>query len=508
MNFSAKGLPFSLGMRPWWRYIYDLYHPEILVMGGRQIEKSTFIGNALASESCLARMNYIYASSTYNHVKRFHRDRLTDTFYGNKLIRRNWTNGPQCTNNQHMIILANLSSIDLITLRGNGDTARGIPGDRLYMDELQDITAEAAGVARECLSHAVDGGRIIYTGTPKTIDNVLAQTYYNKTTAEEWLVKCDVCGKHNVLGLANVAREGIICANCYRVAKKKRLINVLNGEWMATHQLGMKRYIRGFRMPQILLKALDPADIYLRFYIKVLNADPITLYNEILGMPYDSSDKPLHMSDFKFVPPDKMKCIDDIQKTYYRYPMFIGIDWGLGKSYTVFTIIAIIDGKPTVVYYKKYSGIAETKMEWQLNDIIKNMKKVGFKACGVDWGVGAGYQNPKLQQIFGYDRIFQIYNSGTQYEMIKWNNKKRQFSINRDGQIQKLFQEIRDGDLKFVAKHDVVHCLQDFLNVNIEYRRDIRGDVEPYYTHDDDKPDDAVHSTMYARIASSLSGRH
>jgi len=167
LAFTSKGEPFSLAKRPWWQRIYNVNHPDIIVMGGRQIEKSTFIGNRLTAEACLTRLNYIYASATNNHVKRFHRDRLTDTVYGNKLIRVNFTRASHCVNSQSMIRFANLSAIDLITLRGNGDTARGIPGDRLYIDEMQDITSDAIYVANECLSHAKDGGVTIYTGTPK-----------------------------------------------------------------------------------------------------------------------------------------------------------------------------------------------------------------------------------------------------------------------------------------------------------------------------------------------------
>ena len=169
----------------------------------------------------------------------------------------------------------------------------------------------------------------MYTGTPKTVDNILSRYFFQKSTASEWVVACHVCGKHNILGLTNVWEKGIICSHCYKVSKRHTLLDTRVGRWLAQYQLGKKRYMRGFRMPQLLLAGIMDPDQYAQFYLKVFNADPITLYNEIIGLPFDTSEVPLREQDFNFSE-DKNISIEDIQKTYPRCPKFVGIDWGLG----------------------------------------------------------------------------------------------------------------------------------------------------------------------------------
>ncbi len=513
---TVKGRPFSLARRPWWAYLYDLYYYDIIIMGGRQIEKSTFIRNKLLAQAIgLHNRSLIYGSATYRHVKRFYRDHWVPNLYGNPLLRK-YTTASFCINNQNMTYLANRTSVDFVTLRGNGDSVRGIAGDRLFLDEIQDITYEAVGVARQCLSHAGevdekngqldDIGMIVAAGTPKTDDNILSQTYWNKSTAEEWVVKCQSCGKYNILGLANIHPEGIICANCYRTRKAVVKLNTLTGQWVARYKLSDTRPKRGFRIPQMLLAALfTPHRYQQKFYIEVRNADPLTLHNEILALPYGLAEKPLTMNDFskgdyRIVPWDKLI------PTYRAQRYLVGIDWGDGsKSYTVMVIgYPLNDGTLKIVYLKRFERGAELDKEYQLSEIIKIIKYLKPHAIGVDWGMGYAHQNPKLQRIFGRDRVFEIYNSGVQTALIKKDRKKNYFTINRDDMLSDTFQEIRDGNIIFPADSD--SFIQDFLNIKVEYRTDKHGDREPYYTHDETHPDDSAHALNYLRVAGKIIG--
>lgn len=514
MFTTVKGKPFSLARRPWWAYIYDLYYYDIVIMGGRQIEKSTFIRNRMLSEACmLHQKSIIYGSATYRHVKRFYRDQWAPNLYGNATLRKVYTTAPHCINNQNMTVLANLTSVDFITLRGNGDTARGIAGDRLYIDEIQDITEDAVNVARQCLSHAGevdkdngsidDFGIIISTGTPKTIDNILSKHYWNKSTAEEWVVKCDVCGKHNILGLSNISSEGIICSHCYKTHKAKNRLNTLTGEWVARYPLSSTRPKRGFRIPQLLLAALYGPERYkYKFYFEAKNADPITLYNEILGLSYEYADKPLNEKDFQLgnwniCNPEK------IIVTHGLHKYIVGIDWGLGKSFTVI-MIGYVDNRGIlkIVFAKKYERGAELDRLYQLNDIKHIIRAVKPAMIALDWGLGSAYQNPALKKEFGPQRVIEVYNSGVQTALIKYNSKKRYYTINRDAMLENTFQEIRDGNIIF--PRDFKPFIQDFLNIRTEYRKDIHGDTTAYFTHDEDSPDDAAHALNYLRVGGKI----
>ena len=79
----------------------------------------------------------------------------------------------------------------------SADACRGISANLLLIDEFQDVAAGDLPVLQETLSHAKDG-RMILSGTPKTVDNHL-QAVFRSSTACEWTLTCAACGNEAML---------------------------------------------------------------------------------------------------------------------------------------------------------------------------------------------------------------------------------------------------------------------------------------------------------------------
>src|SRR6185369_6586025 len=87
--------------------------------------------------------------------------------------------------------LANGSEIYVRSAFNTANATRGIDADFLFVDEFQDVAAGNLPVLEQSLSHS-RLGRIILTGTPRTVDNHI-EAAFNRGTANEWHVPCD-CG--------------------------------------------------------------------------------------------------------------------------------------------------------------------------------------------------------------------------------------------------------------------------------------------------------------------------
>jgi len=241
------------------------------------------------------------------------------------------------------------------------ERTRGIPSDKVHIDEAQDIS-EAFLPVIESSASASEHRFILYTGTPKTHQNTL-QAVWNKSSRAEWCIKCRACNHWNIPSLEHDILDmiapignreisygcpGTVCAKCGKT------IYPQEGLWV--HAYPERRWVNaGYHVPQIIIERhfSDPINWaiicgYKQGLGQVTHDD---FLREVLGEPADMCSRLLSLTDLlkqarlgsRFNEEGILQTLD-----YYRIRA-LGIDWGGGGKKGNFTTIALVclapDGK-------------------------------------------------------------------------------------------------------------------------------------------------------------------
>ena len=165
------GKPFRLTDYPFFRGVYDIQVPEIVLKTGRQVSKSTCCANLMLIDSIMVpHFRTLYISPSREQTSKFSNTRLSKIIHYSPLIRNTYVD-PKLPNNVLLQILSNGSEMSLSYADDDPDRVRGITADRELIDEVQDILYDAViPVVKECMANS-DYGYIIYAGTPKSMEN-------------------------------------------------------------------------------------------------------------------------------------------------------------------------------------------------------------------------------------------------------------------------------------------------------------------------------------------------
>jgi hypothetical protein len=517
-NQSYKN--YSFAEREYLRQIYDTPSKRTLLKCGRQVEKSTMLGNKLLSYSCIVTaLNSLYVSPTNQQSKVFSQDRLKEPIETSPFL-KSWTT-TKLSDNVFLKKFINRSQITLRYAFMNADRCRGIPADIICLDEIQDILTDNIPVIEQCASHSVvnvggephKGGIFIYSGTPKSLDNTI-EVYWNQfSTQNEWVVPCH---KHsmmtpdgkmskvhwNILGEENIGKKSLICDKCGgKIGPQDPM-----SQWAALNPdiiNQIPKPYESYRIPQLMVPWISHDDI-----IQNLQTYPRDrFYNEVLGLSYDSGTRPLTQQDVKDNCSQYLQ-MDDASLDKYRaflggtIPVYAGIDWSGGgeHSLTVLTLAAYIDGKFQVFYYRKFEG-RESDPQTQMDEIIRTIIKWNVRRVGVDYG-GGFWPNDKLTNQFGLNRIvkYQYSNPG---EKVRWEDGLKRFLVNRTEVMSDIFNAIKRRDVFRFPNWEQFKgtFAPDFLNIFAEYneqRRMIEYKKSPGTT------DDSYHSTLLCFLVSML----
>jgi len=211
----------------------------------------------------------------------------------------------------------------------NADRTRGVPAHKLLIDEMQDIISDNIPVIEQCLSHSPEElKRYVYSGTPKSLDNVIEDYWSNRSTQNQWAVPCDCvigeAGRYwNILGEKNIGRKHLICEHC-----GKQIFSMHpDAQWAAATAWDPKHApFEGFRIPQLMVPWLDWAGLLYNFNHYPRNQ----FYNEVLGISFDSGFRPLTKADVMSNCRERvlMSEVDKYRTTAQDREIFAGIDWG------------------------------------------------------------------------------------------------------------------------------------------------------------------------------------
>jgi len=487
--------PYSLDTRKPMVSLYDIEESDTLLMMGRQYGKSTFLASdSLVDVATIPFFNILYVSPRQDQTSEFSNSKLLPFIQFSPTFKELCMNGEVISNVNKRTFTTGAS----ITLRyafHTADAIRGISADKVTIDEIQDIIMGNVPIIEECLSGSKYQWRT-YAGTPKTLNNTLAQLWY-RSTQNEWVLKCPHCNLWNILMNENIGPKGIICKRC-----KKDIPKDAQGEWVAKKPLGNGIYMAGFRVPQII----SPTVKWNRI-IEKLNTYPAAKFaNEVMALPCDNSANPITEVELQEVcrPGVKMSFVrtQELQDMH----LFLGVDWGHGDislkslrggSATGYTVM-------TLGYYdwadrfhllgmKKFTG-NESDPTYQVNYIAQVINRLGITATGVDWG-GGFMHNAQLKQAVGPGRIIEWQANDALRVTARWIPEAGRMLFNRTECMTDRFVEIKNKKVDFFCWSDFKEFSSDFLTICVNFRDNGR---DMYYDHV--LPDDAFHSYMMCKM--------
>ena len=500
--YLLNGKPFRLTNR---RYLNPIYNAQItdgIIMSGRQVEKSTTASTMMANYTTMVpNCNSLYFAPLTDQVDEFSNNRLGKLykFSQNDIIQKNFM-GRDFKNNVHYKEFRNGSINYLRHCFEYGDNIRGISVNCIFGDEIQDIHIDAIPVIKEAQSHATESGCGLevtwYTGTPKTFSNTIQQ-YWDKSTQNEWIVKCPHCNTNQILGIKNLTPTQFICRKCGGTIPDDVRIN---GTWV---ELQPGKKLKGYRISQTMVPWITADKIWEKYE----NYSTSKFYNEVLGRSFDNADKPFTMTMLNRICENEYRLIDRITDEYSTSRFFMGVDWGSGdNAYTVILIFAEKDSRLRLVFAKRCDGSGETELDWQIDFISQLMNIFKISYAVVDIGYGQT-QFDILKKRFGM-RIASCYYSFNLGTKTKWAPEKQQWVVNRTQVMFDYATAISNCDILWAGadRNKFEWLFDNHLVENAEYRKSQNGRSEDLmYTHPEGQPDDGLHAGVYAHLAWKLS---
>ena len=498
---------FNFKNRRYLRDIYDCTSKRVLLMCGRQTEKSTSLGNTILTYSIIIPFfRSLYVSPSHQQAKVFSRDRIKEpielspvlgSFSSQKLLsnvlEKKFINGSQ------------------ITLRFaflNADRCRGIFSDYINIDEFQDILLDNIPVIEECASHS-NYKMFRYSGTPKSLDGPLEYYWSKYSTQNEWAVPCRHHGTPNdsgswhwnILGEDNISKEGLVCDKC------GELINPADedAQWAAMNpHPRAEDPFEGFRIPQLMV----PWVTWKEILHKQRTYSRMKFYNEVLGRSYDSGTRPLTRQDVLD------NCWNELSMVHApeiatrfsgKCPIFMGIDWGSAEnSFTVVSLASYLPIAPerfTFFYVHRFEG-SESEPRVQLDIIHKLVEKYKVMIIGVDYG-GGHWPNDELVRTYGADKVKRYQWVGNVKKKLSYEPRLGvpRFLAHRTEIMSDYFNAIKRKDVFLFPRWEEYEepFASDHLNIYSEFNDRLRMNV---YKHARGCPDDTAHSQIFCFLGS------
>ena len=493
---------FSFDDRPYLRRIYDTPSNRILLMTGRQVEKSTTLSIKAYTYTCLnPHFRVLYVSPSSTQTKQFSNDRIRELLATSPSLRV-WF-PEHMTDNVFEKKAVNRSQITLRYAFLNADRTRGLSADMILKDEFQDLLLDNIPVIDEAASHS--RFRIfIDSGTPKSEDNPIHHFWTAFSTQNEWAIPCEKHGvpkdpgswHWNILDEVNIGKNGLICSKCGGPINAQHP----KATWVQTNQPNQNgTVIEGFRIPQLMVPWIAWKDLIAKYQ----DYPRAKFMNEVLARSFDSGQRPLAQADIEENCDPKLEMTLEYIKELVKKitgPVYAGIDWGQDstKSYTVFVLAAYIDGKFTVFFAHRFDGV-EADLTIQLKKIMGLIQMFNVRRVGVDYGGGL-WPNNELHRVFGQDRIVKYQYARTN-ALMAWDYALNRYKVHKHEMMGAVFTAIKKRDVFRFPKweHWKRPYAHDMLAIFSEYNERTRSTE---YKKVLNTTDDTMHAIVFAFLAS------
>lgn len=498
------GKPFRLVDYPFFRGVYDIQVPEIVLKTGRQVAKSTCCANLMLIDSIMIpHFRTLYISPSREQTSKFSNTRLSKIIHYSPLIRNTYVN-PKLPNNVLLQILANGSEMSLSYADDDPDRVRGITADRELIDEVQDILYDAViPVVKECMANS-DHGYVIYAGTPKSMENTIEYIWKNSTQSE-WIMECEGCGSWQFVDSSkSIGRTGIVCVKC------DKSLNPRKGKW---YDFNPRAHVKGFHISQPILPKNNDVPMRWRRILEKLETYSETKFkNEVLGMSdaigtrYISQEELIELCDPNYfvrlpLPPGMQKGIRVIAG---------GVDWGggTGSADVVSRTVAWVFGlthefKMKTLFFKVFT---EDNPAANVEEVAKIFDECGCQLVVGDAGGGA-IANSMLRDRLGQQRVTQCqYGGGVGFDkLIRWSRQAKRYLVNRTASIDSFMMALKNQEVVFPHVRQMATPIQDILN---EYEEMVQAGQQSggrrVWRHAPTAPDDCLHAQIYAWLAMKI----
>lgn len=498
---TVKGKPFRFDNRG---HLHDVYrdpHPRIVIVAGRQVEKSETVNRKLIYHGWTRPHTTItYTAPRNEQVTRFVNDRFRKAISdSNKGILENSIDKKRDA--KTAIGITNKTIFYFGSAWAEGDALRGIAGDMVFFDEVQDITQTAIEAIEKSVSHSeiTDpktelNGKCFYTGTPKQKGSYYDRVLWGQSDQKKWCVTCEDCGHKQFMTMKNIMIENegeenerryFGCLEC------ERELNRENGEWIPTKP--HNKMYSGYLFSQLNMTWISANQIWRDYQ----TMDAMTFHNEVLGEFYSGNEQPISYEDI-LANTDKAFSL----KKYSPTPTVMGIDYGSGgKSKTIITIghRGYHKGKKKLIIdYLENCSI--NNHEELVAHIMSLKEKFNVEKIVGDIGYGS-YEAQKLYEAYGRDAI------ACRYVSYVNDPKKREYKgnytlqVDRTFSMDKLIDMFHKQELVIPYKNpeEVEFFFDHWTAIEMKFTESTTSAGRKLYDHS--TPDDAFHSLNYVREA-------
>jgi hypothetical protein len=481
-------------------YLFDIYretHPRVVVVTGRQVEKSTACRNKILADMATHEgLTALYSAPRAEQVSRFSAERI-------KTAMRESQNGSlkdsilnKGKDTASFIQFDSKSNLYLYSCWADGDAIRGIAAQRVYLDEVQDVTSSARETIEECLAHAPRGGQMFHFGTPKNSGSEFHRLW-DKSDKKEWYVECIHCSHEQKMTINNIIKNGEDDA-FFGCTKCKKELDRSKGRWISENPSG--KSFSGYHITQLMCSWISAENI---LYKKETYSEQ-KFKNEVLGDFHNVNGKTLDLQDV-------MNCTNPQLKLGQPsgQPTFMGIDWGSGNnSFSIITILEpIYDGNDELLklrykYVKKYNKDSYGQI---LDDIYRLVEEYNVENLVADIGDGRRQFEELLAK-------FPEKAAACQYVLAlknpyRWDKKTRIHTCDRSYHIEKVIElfhkekiEIPYDKLTIQVTDSLMWLFEHLTALEAEWVEPTSGNTG-YTRYIHSVPDDGFQSLVYSWLA-------
>lgn len=504
---AGKIADFSFEGREYLRKIYDTDAQKVLLKCGRQVEKSTTLGNRLLCYSTLTNnFRSLFVAPAAEQAKVFSNDRIKDVIEASPLIKAYTTS--KINQAVYFKKFINFSQIRLRYAYLTADRVRGIPADFITIDEIQDILVDNIPIIEQCAFHS-KYKLFLYSGTPKSMDNTI-EFYWNEfSTQNEWVVPCERHGTPkdpsswhwNVLTEKSIGKQGLVCDSCGQSIDARHPL----AKWASMNPItggnDQKVTFEGYRIPQLMVPWVDWQEV-----LEAWEQYPRAKFmNEKLGMSYDSGVRPIRRAQVRACcrPEIRLTDIETFKQVAAGRQVWTGIDWGTGEanSYTVISFGSYLGtGNFSIFWIHRFTG-QDLDPDRQLDLISQMITQLQVQIIGTDYG-GGFYQNNQLIRRFGPNKVMKYQYNPRQKKKIYWEPNLRRWMCHRTEVMSDVFNAMKHRKIDLPCWEDFYDPYgKDILNIFSEYNERLRMDE---YKKAPGKTDDAFHSILLCLFASMI----
>lgn len=351
------------------------------------------------------------------------------------------------------------------SLGADSDRIRGISTDFILMDEVQDMTATAIGVALKTSIQSKYGnnGVHVYFGTPKAKGSYFEVSLWNESDKRYYFLCCtnQECGHYFMLSTPGtngwekiwLYDQIIQCPKCLHEEDKRVLIE--NGKWIATEPLnkdGTEKQFVGYHISLLYSPTIDKKYILNQRPENNRSSSERIYYNEVIGEFYSGNDMPITADEIY------EKCRDPERSFATRIlpgerKTWMGVDWGgkvdsnnsgAGQSYSC--VVVLSANNSGILNVEFAYKMKSTDFQYKMSIVKEMYKKFNLQLVAADLGYGQA-EVGELQKIYG-NRFLGCVSSGMIKKPVMYDPDLLQIKWNKDHYIEEIFDLMRKGKIR------------------------------------------------------------